>query len=91
MRNGLDFTFVDDLSRPSLGGVHLEGMVDAVAIVVLDIRSQHAAQMSFAKDNDVIQALTSYASVQSFRVRVLPRAPGSRKCIARGSWESSVC
>lgn len=35
--------------------------------------------MSFAKDNHMIQTLTSYASVQSFGMGVLPGTPGSRK------------
>ena len=48
--------------------------MDAVPIVVLEVILENSTQMSFAEDNDPIQAFAANAAVESFRVCVLPRA-----------------
>ena len=47
--------------------------MDAVTIVVLEVILENAAQMPFAKDDDVVQALAANTAVESFRIWILPR------------------
>ena len=39
--------------------IFVQGQVSSTLVVILLVRTQQIAQMSFAKDNDMVEALTS--------------------------------
>jgi len=50
--------------------------MDAIAIVILEVLHQNASEMPFTEDDDPVQTLSADATVQPFRVGILPRAVG---------------
>lgn len=50
-----DLSATRSLRRPAVGAVHVRRQVHPAAIVVLDIRSQHAPQMSSPKEDDRVR------------------------------------
>lgn len=74
MRNGSNLSFVDGLCRPFLWRVHLECLMDAVTIVVLEVLCQNPTQMSSIEDSDPVQTLSANAPFRSLRVRIQPGA-----------------
>ena len=56
--------------------VHSERQMNPALIVVRNVAGKEPSQMIFAED-DVVQTLSSYAAVESFRIRVLP---GTMRC-----------
>ena len=55
-------------------GVAIEGEVSARTVIVVDVLTQDAEEMSLAKSDDVICALSSNRADDSFAVLILPGA-----------------
>ena len=53
--------------------VLIQGQVRSTFIVILLVRTQQIAQMPFAKNDDVVEALTSDGADQPLRASILPR------------------
>ena len=51
----------------------VKGQVRSTFIVILPVRTQQIAQMPFAKNNNVVEALTSDGADQPLRASILPR------------------
>jgi hypothetical protein len=51
----------------------VQRQVHSTLIVILLVQTQQIAQMPFAKNNDMVEALTSDGADQPLRVSVLPR------------------
>lgn len=64
------------LDWPSVGGILVEREVSARSVIVREVAGQGAAQVPFAEDEDVIQALPPGGADEAFREGVLPRAVG---------------
>ena len=54
------------------GRVFVQSEMCASAIVILHIREENVAQVSFAEDNDMIKTFASDRADQPFRMSVLP-------------------
>ncbi len=65
MGNGDHVALIEVLILPSLWHVHLERLMDAVVIVVLEIFLQNSTQMGFAKDDGPVETLSANTPVQS--------------------------
>lgn len=65
------------LDRPWLGAIHLETTMAAPAVVVIEVRSEDAAEVASVQDDDVVETLTANAADHALDVRRLPRAPRS--------------
>ncbi len=63
------------LHRAMIWRIHLQGLMNSPAMVKIDVRTDNAAQMPLAKDNDVVQALSTERSDNPFPVGILPRTP----------------
>ena len=61
------------------GRILLEGQMRAYLVVVFHVRQQHMTKMSFAQDDDMIDAFSADRTDQPFSISVLPRG-------ARRSW-----
>src|SRR5213594_2505337 len=85
MVEATDFANRDDLAefRPlnsaAVGGILVEREVSTRPVVVREVASQGAAQVPFAKDEDVIQALAPDGSDEPLREGVLPWAVRRRE------------
>src|SRR5260370_29664955 len=85
MVEATDFANRDDpaefrpLNSPAVGRILVEREVSTRPVVVREVASQGAAQLSFAKDEDVIQTLTPDRADEPLREGVLPRAVGRRE------------
>ena len=64
---------------PRVGCIFVEREVSSRQVIVREVASQGAAQMPFAKDEDMIQTLTPNRSNESLCEGVLPRAVGRRR------------
>ena len=51
------------LNFPSLWRVHLQGLMDAVVIVVLEVLLQNPTEMSFAEDDNLVQTFSADTAV----------------------------
>jgi hypothetical protein len=67
------------LNSPAVGRILVEREVSTRPVVVREVASQGAAQMSFAKDEDVIQTLAPDRADQPLREGVLPWAVRRRQ------------
>src|SRR5438309_5840799 len=65
-------------NRAAVGRILVEREVSTHPVVVREVASQGAAQVPFAKDEDVIQTLTPDGADEPLREGVLPRA--LRRC-----------
>jgi hypothetical protein len=61
------------LHRPSLRRVFIEGIVNPIVVVTVDIVAHQPAQMSFVQRDHVVQDLPATTSDPSLRDPVLPR------------------
>ena len=80
-----DFANRDDpaefrpLNWPAVGCILVEREVSTRPVVVREVASQGAAQVPFAKDEDVIQTLAPDGADEPLREGVLPRAVRRRE------------
>ena len=85
MVEATDFANRDDLAefRPlnwaAVGRILVEREVSTRPVIVREVASQGAAQVPFAKDEDVIQALAPDGADEPLREGVLPRAVRRRE------------
>src|SRR6267143_4292869 len=85
MMEATDFANWDDraefrpLNRAAVGRILVEREVSTRPVVVRDVASQGAAQVPFAKDEDVIQTLAPDGADEPLREGVLPRAVRRRE------------
>ena len=56
--------------------------MSSTLIVIFLVRAQQIVQMPFAKDNDMVEALTSDGADQPLRISILPRRTGRDRPIA---------
>jgi hypothetical protein len=69
-----DLACLWELDGPDVGGILVEREVRASLVVVREVPSQDVAQVPFAKDEHMIQALASDRADEALRQGVLPRA-----------------
>ena len=69
-----DLTHLWPLDRPHIRRVLLERQVSSCPVVVHDVAGQDAAQMAFAKDEDMIQTLAPDRVDEPLHERILPWA-----------------
>ena len=74
MRNGDYIALFDGLIHPSLWRVHLQRLMDAVAIVVLEVFLQNPMEMGFTEDDDPVQTFSADTAVESLGIWILPGA-----------------
>ena len=67
-----DVALVSSLNWSGFRAVHLKGQVRSGPIVVRDVSGKNSSQMVFAEYDDVVQTLSPYTAVESFRIRILP-------------------
>src|SRR5207245_4445517 len=67
------------LNSPAVGGILFEREVSTGPVVVREVAGQGAAQVSFAKDEDVIQTLAPDGADQPLREGILPWAVRRRQ------------
>ena len=85
MVEATDFANRDDpaefrpLNWPAVGWILVEREVSTRPVVVREVASQGAAQVPFAKDEDVIQTLASHRADEPLHEQILPRAVGLRE------------
>jgi hypothetical protein len=78
MVEATDFPNRDDsakfrpLNSPAVGRIRVEREVSTRPVVVRDVASQGTAQVSFAKDEDVIQTLAPDRADKPLREGILP-------------------
>ena len=63
-----------ELNGSDVGGILAEREVRASLVIVREVPGQDATQMSFAQDEDMIQALASDRADEPLREGILPRA-----------------
>ena len=68
-----------ELNGSDVGGILVEREVRASLVIVREVPGQDATQMSFAQDEDMIQALASDRADEPLREGILPRAVRSRE------------
>lgn len=71
--DGLSSEPAETLDRPMARRILPQGQMRSVFIVVVGVAGEDAAQMGFAEDDDVIEALPADRADQSLRMPVLPR------------------
>src|SRR5437867_11844059 len=85
MVEATDFANRDDpaefrpLNSPAVGRVLVERKVSTRPVVVREVASQGTAQVSFAKDEDVIQTFAPDGADKALRERILPWAVRRRQ------------
>jgi hypothetical protein len=85
MMEPTDFGNLDDrprggeLSRADVGRILVEREMRASPVIVGEVADEDAAEVPFAQDQDVIQALTSDGADKSLCKRILPGALRSRQ------------
>ena len=62
-------------NRPSIGSVLVQGIVNPILFMIVDVTTDQAAQMPLIQRDDVIEHLAAATSDPSFRGSVLPGAP----------------
>ena len=72
LRKRYDSALVWCLNRACDWAVHLKRQMRAARIVISDVVSNDPSKMIFAEDDDVVQTLSPYTAVESFRIRILP-------------------
>ena len=63
------------LNRPRYRTIHIQRLVRAPIMVILEVLGQEPPEMSFMQDNHVVQAFAVDTSDQPFDIGVLPRTP----------------
>ena len=63
-----------EFDGPDVRGILVERKVGARLVVVRQVAGEGAAQVAFAKDDDMIETLAPDRADQPLRKRVLPRA-----------------
>src|SRR5437773_11525537 len=89
LREGQDRAPLRRLDGPAVGRILVEGEVSARPGIVREVADQDAAQVPFAKDEDMIQTLAADRADESLREGVLPQAIRRRQNFTR-SEERSV-
>jgi hypothetical protein len=85
MVQATDFGNLDDhaelrpLDWPCVGCIFVEREVSSRPVIVREVPGQDAAQVPFAKDEDMIQTLAPDRADESLREGVLPRAVRRRQ------------
>jgi hypothetical protein len=83
------------LQRPGIWRIFRQCQMGPCPMIVGEVSRQHAAQMRFADDEDVIEALAADGSDQSLHVRILPRTGRGRDDLSdsqtRDSAAEPVC
>ena len=74
MGNGNYNALFKGLILPPFRRVHLQRLVDAIVIVVLEVLPQNPTEMPFTEDDDPVQTLSTDAAVESLRIWILPWA-----------------
>ena len=74
-----DVAVVRCLNRACDWAVHLKGQMRSGSIVIRDVIGNDSPEMGFAEDDDMVQTLSPYTAVESFRIRLLPRAMRRRE------------
>src|SRR5439155_16326809 len=77
--DGNDPAEVPPLNWPAVGCILVEREVSARPVVVREVASQGAAQVPFAKDEDVIQTLAPDGADEPLREGILPGAVSRRE------------
>ena len=67
-----DVAVVWCLNRACDWAVHLKGQMRSGSIVIRDVIGNDSPEMGFAEDDDMVQTLSPYTAVESFRIRILP-------------------
>src|SRR5262245_56425280 len=68
-----------ELDWPDIRRILVEREVRASPVIVREIRGQDAAQMAFAENDDMLQALSPDRADEPLREGVLPRAARGRQ------------
>src|SRR5712664_2921877 len=85
MMQATDFGNRDDpaelrpLDWPCVGRVFLEREVSSGAVIVGEVAGQDAAQVPFAENKDMVQALAADRADEPFGEGILPGAVGGRQ------------
>ncbi len=74
MGNGDHITLFEGMILPSFRSVHLQRLMDAVAIVVLEVFLQNPTEMGFTEDDDPVQTSSPDTAVESLGIGILPGA-----------------
>ncbi len=72
MRESDHIALFDGLILPSFWRVHLQRLIDAVVIVVLEVFLQNPTEMRFAEDDDSVQTFSPDTAVESLGIWILP-------------------
>ena len=63
---------VRHLNGPRVWAVHIERQMRSGSIVIRDVLGADSPEVIFAEDDDMVQTLSPYTAVESFRIRILP-------------------
>ncbi len=70
----MTFAFVGGLSLSFFWRVHRQGLMNAIEIVILEEVFQNSTEMPFAQDDNLVRARAAIATVEPFRIWILPQA-----------------
>jgi hypothetical protein len=70
-------TLFEGMILSSFRSVHLQRLMDAIVIVVLEVLLDNATEMCFPEDDDPNGALSADAAIDSLPVSILPRVARS--------------
>ena len=73
LRDGDDFSDLARLYRPLLRAILVQGKMRPGAVIVINVRRKHPAQMVLVEDDQVVQAFSPDRADDPLNVGVLPR------------------
>ena len=71
-QDGLSSELAEPLDRPMARGILTQGKMRSEPVVIAGVGRKDSAQMTFAEDDDVIEAFPADRADQSLRMPVLP-------------------
>jgi hypothetical protein len=75
-RQGPHLTYFRWLDSAGLGAIHSEGQMGTKAMVIGNIRGEHAPEMPVVEDDDMIEHIAPDTPDEPLAVGILPRAVG---------------
>ena len=76
LRQGSHLPYFRWLDSAGLGAIHIERQMGTKAVVIGNIRGEHAPEMPLVEDDDMIEHIAPETPDKPLAVGILPRAVG---------------
>ncbi len=84
-----DLALVGWFDPALVGRVSIQGQVRAAIMIITEVRLKDSSQMPFVEDDDVVEALATDGTNESFRESILPRTVGSGENFLNAVWSKN--